>query len=581
MATAKPRPTMTIGTTGLRESAGMIDEEFLLRLRGQNGARLYKEMWFNSPIIGSALNVIETLITQTEWRVEPADVPLEQKAAAEAEAEDTEASLGDMSHTFEELLSEVLSMLVFGWAYFEMTYKIRRGATNDGKTRSKFDDGLWGWRKIEIRGQETLDRWVFDDDGGLSGMWQADYYSVAAARASQVLIPIEKALLFRTKTHKGNPEGLPLLRHAVIPYWYVKRIEKFEAIGIERELAGMPIFEVPPDLLIANPSTSDAALKTQLENFITSVRLDERYGGLIPSEVNADGTSSQFKFKLMSSGGARRVDTDPVIKRHESRMLMVFLAQFLLLGMDKVGTQALGSTFTDLFGTALGATMDKIASVFNRFAIRRRQAMNGKPQELDPKLVHGDVAGPDLEKLGKYLLALAGVGLDLSGDAVQRKLFEIGGLPLADEHMPDDEPESTPEAPQEEDESMETEAKPSDQPHARPRRNCATPTRSLRTTRPASPAPSRASPATCSRPRRSRASSAPYGPTAPRRRSRRCRPSRPRRRCGLRSKAPMSRLSRRPARRRPTGTGGRSGSRSSRSASRRSSAAACRSTGSV
>ena len=28
------RPTMTLGTTGLKESAGIIDEEFLLRLRG-------------------------------------------------------------------------------------------------------------------------------------------------------------------------------------------------------------------------------------------------------------------------------------------------------------------------------------------------------------------------------------------------------------------------------------------------------------------------------------------------------------------------------------------------------------------
>lgn len=459
MPNAKPRPNMILGTTGLKESAGMIDEEFLNRLRGLNGVRTYKEMALNSPIIGAALNVIEALIVQTDWRIEPAD----ESAEAKKEAEDTEASLEDMSHTFDELLSEILSMLVFGWAYFEIVYKVRRGETRDPKTRSKLDDGLWAWRKIEIRGQETLERWAFDEEGGLDGMWQQDVY---AQRSRLVFLPIEKALLFRTKIHKGNPEGQSMLRNAVVPYWYVKRIEQFEAIGIERELAGMPIFEVPPELLVANPSVEDAQLRTQLENMITSIRLDERYGGLVPSEINEDGTPSQFKLKLLSTGGRRRIETDPVIKRHEARMLMVFLAQFLLLGVDNVGTQAIGATFMDLFGTAFGATMDKITSVFNRFAIRRRQAMNGKSQELDPKLVHGDVSKPDLDKLGKYLLALAGVGLDLSADAVQHKLFEIGGLPLPDEHMPEGAPRSTPEKPKDEDESIDTSAKPGETPCA-------------------------------------------------------------------------------------------------------------------
>jgi hypothetical protein len=439
---------MTLGTTGLKQSAGVIDEEFLLRLRGQNGVRTYREMSDNSPIIGAALNVIETLISQTEWRVEPAD----ESPEAKAEAEDTEAALDDMSHTWEELLSEILSMLIYGWAYFEIVYKIRRGATKDPRTRSKLDDGKWGWRKIEIRGQEVLDRWQFDEDGGLDGMHGLDSY-----QNKQWFVPIIKALLFRTKAYKGSPEGKALLRPAVIPYWFVKRIPEFEAIGIERELAGMPLMEVPLEILASDANAADLAIRTQCEEFVTSVRRDERYGGLVPAEENPDGSKTGFKFKLMTTGGSRQIDTDKVVKRHESRMLMVFLAQFLILGQDKVGTQSLGTTFTEMFGKALGATMDKIASVFNRFAVRRRQELNGVPQELDPVLVHGEVSGPDLEKLGKYLTALTSAGLDLTDDAVQRKLLEIGGLPLPDEHLPGGmpEPESEGEEPADEGEPMD------------------------------------------------------------------------------------------------------------------------------
>jgi hypothetical protein len=357
------RPNMTLGTTGLKESAGMIDEEFLVKLRGQNGIKTYREMADNSPVIGAALNVIELLIASAEWRVEPADGSDEAKA----EAEDTENALEDMSHTWEEFITEVLSMLVYGWSYFEITYKIRRGQTRDPSTRSQYDDGKWGWRKIEIRGQDILDHWEFDDEGGLNGMHGLDTY-----KGTRWFVPIEKALLFRTKIYKGNPEGKSLLRNAYVDYWFAKRIPQFEAIGIERELAGMPVMEVPLEILAADANSEDAAIKTQCEEFVTSVRRDERYGGLVPAEKDADGKPTGFVFKLMSTGGTRQIDTDKVQKRHESRMLMVFLAQFLILGQDKVGTQALGTTFTELFGTALGATMDKIASVFNRFAIRRR-----------------------------------------------------------------------------------------------------------------------------------------------------------------------------------------------------------------
>jgi hypothetical protein len=429
---------MTLGTTGLKENSGYISEEFLVRLRGMNGVRTYNEMWNNSPIIGAALNVIETLVTQTPWRIDPAD----ESDEAKAEAEDTEGALTDMSHTWEEFISEVLSMLVFGWSYFEMVYKIRRGATRDPRTRSKFDDGKWGWRKIEIRGQEILDRWQFDDEGGLDGMHGMDSY-----KGTKWFVPIEKALLFRTKFYKGNPEGVSLLRPAVIPYWFVKRIPQFEAIGIERELAGMPVMEVPLEILAADANSADATIRTQCEDFVTSVRRDERYGGLVPAERDVDDKPTGYVFKLMTTGGSRQIDTDKVVKRHESRMLMVFLAQFLILGQDKVGTQSLGTTFVELFGKALSSTMDKIASVFNRYAIRRRQQLNGKPEELDPVLVHGEVAAPDLEKIGKFLTALTAAGIDLTDEATQRKLREIAKLPIVDEHLPEGMPKPEPPEP--------------------------------------------------------------------------------------------------------------------------------------
>ncbi len=423
------RPLSTLGTTGLKHHSGKIDEEFLIRLRGRNAQKLYNEMISNSPALAAALNAVKMLIRQVEWRIEPAN----ETPEAQAQAEDTEGALEDMSHTFGDFISETLSMVWAGFAPFEIVYKLRRGSDQDeGQFRSKFDDGKWGWRKVEIRAQDTVDRWVFDEDGGLSGMVQQAYSSPSTG---PVFIPIEKMLLFRMDSFKGNPEGRSMIRPAVIPYWFIKRIQEFEAIGVERNLAGMPIMEVPPEILVSNGNPQAMQTRKVLEQFVTQVRMDERWGGLVPSEVKPDGSPSGFKFKLMQSSGRRVVDTDVIIKRYRGEMLMLFMAQFLVMGTEKVGSFSLASNMTELFGVALGTIMDSIADVINRFMIPRRNRLNGVPPQLDPKIVHGDIEGPELDKLASYISSLSTSGLVGPNPALERKLMEIADLPQPPEEV--------------------------------------------------------------------------------------------------------------------------------------------------
>ncbi len=76
----------------------------------------------------------------------------------------------------------MLSFLDYGWSYFEIIYKLRKGKTDDPTTRSQFDDGKVGWRKFGLRAQDTLESWVFDEaDGGLRGMNQLDQTTGRAA----------------------------------------------------------------------------------------------------------------------------------------------------------------------------------------------------------------------------------------------------------------------------------------------------------------------------------------------------------------------------------------------------------------
>ena len=93
---------------------------------------------------------------------------------------------------------------------------------------------------MPIRAQETLFRWVFDGTGGIKAMVQ-----MAPPGYTQRVIPIEKSLLFRTGHPQGQPRGLAILRNAYRPWFFKKRLEEFEAIGVERDLAGMPVARCP------------------------------------------------------------------------------------------------------------------------------------------------------------------------------------------------------------------------------------------------------------------------------------------------------------------------------------------------
>src|SRR5690606_26845233 len=100
-----------------------------------------------------------------------------------------------------------------------------------------------GWARIPSRSQHTLYGWQFADNGDIKGFIQQ-----APPKYETITIPLSKGLLFRTKIARDNPEGRSLLRNAYRPWYFKKRIEEIEGIGIERDLAGLPVLQAPEGL---------------------------------------------------------------------------------------------------------------------------------------------------------------------------------------------------------------------------------------------------------------------------------------------------------------------------------------------
>ena len=427
------RPTSTdfmeIGSSGLVQYAGQVEEDFLRQLQGRRGSAIYREMAENHPVIGGILQSVDMLFRSVDWTVEPSD---SDNQAAIDQAEFVSDCLNDMSVTWQDTVSNILSMLVYGFSYHEIVYKRRSGYSNDG-TSSKFNDGKIGWRKLPARAQDTVYRWKFDSTGGIEGAIQNNPIS----GDGEVFIPIEKALLFRTTTRLNNPKGKSILRSAYTSWYYQKRITTIEAIGIERDLAGLPVAYVPPQLLSDNATSQETAALTEIKRIVRNIRRDEQEGLVFPLAYDPETKQKAYDIQLLTSGGRRQFDTNAIINRYDQRIAMSVLADFILLGHEKIGTQSLSVSKIELFMDTIEAWLSSIGDVFNQFAIPRLMRLNGVSEELFPKLNWSAPRDPDLGMLGDYVSKLTATGAMMTDDNLSDYLRDLAGLPAEESEAVD------------------------------------------------------------------------------------------------------------------------------------------------
>lgn len=405
--------TVELGSSGLRQFGGRIAEEFLPQLAGWRGAATYREMRENDPVINAVFHAIEMFIREAEWWAGGAEGPDAQEADEFAES----ARL-DMSETWEDTISEILSMLQYGWCFAEIVYKRRGGENPDDKTRdSKHDDGRVGWRKLPAIPQESLSRWEIAEDGSLRGMWQR-----TTSGAGEVLIPIEKALLFRTWVRKRSPEGRSVLRGAYRPWFFGKRMEEIEAIGVERDLAGYPTIKPPAEgpMAVNLWAPENAAMLASAEAMVRGIRRDELEGAVIPPG---------WELELLSSGGRRQMDVGAILERLDRRKAMVVLADAILVGHERVGSYSLMDVKQSMLATGLEGWLDMIAAVFNTYAYPRLFRLNSFRLERLPELQHTEVREVDLEKLADYVERMVSAGVIRVGPEIEEYARAAAKLP--------------------------------------------------------------------------------------------------------------------------------------------------------
>jgi hypothetical protein len=415
------------GNSGLKIYGGFVVEEYDPNLRGMRGARMYREMSDSNATVGAIMFTIFQAISRVGWHIQPAD----QTPTSMLAAEFYESLMDDMDHTWEDFIQEALSMFIFGYSPHEIVLKVRNGHQGDMRFTSKYDDGMVGIRKLPVRSQETILRWIMDaDNNDIMGVVQMPW--TGGIR----MIPRSKLLLFRTRSYRNNPEGRSLLRNAYRPYYFSKRIEEIEGIGVERDLAGFPVMKVPAEVIAAARLGSDpnaGATLRAYQNLVRDVKRNAQEGAVIPSDTNDQG-KPLYELTLLTSGGTRQFDTNIVIQRYTTQIATTVLADFLLLGHSAQGAQALGTSKVDVFYSAVEGLVQQMCSTVNRELVPLLGRLNGIPEENWPAFYTDKPEQVDLGRLGAYINALAASGMVLFPDKdLESYLRTVAGLPEASE----------------------------------------------------------------------------------------------------------------------------------------------------
>ncbi len=412
-----------LGASGLARYSGVVQEEFLTELRGPRWFRTIRQMAENDATLNGLSYAIEMLARQAEWDFSAAD---ESQEAQEVKEFFESVLFDDLDVTWPDLLSELLGFLKWGFSLQEIVLKVRGGDVVNPLYRSRFNDGRIGIRKLLPLAQESLDRWEFSETGEAIAFIQRPEPDFI-----ERTIPLEKCLHLRASVRKGNPEGRSIYRGAYTSWYFKTNISRIEGIGIERDLAGLPVGKLPSEYFSAAATSDQLAIFEEYKKIITNVRMDEQMGVLIPSDRDANG-NALFELALMSTGGSRAFDTDKIITRYDQRMTLVVLADFILLGQTaKSGSYGMNESKSHLFTVAMNSFLDTIAAEINRKLVPKLGKVNGIPEALWPKLEHDGVDQVDLGTLGDYVSKLSGAAVIFTQEQ-GAYLKKMAGIPVTD-----------------------------------------------------------------------------------------------------------------------------------------------------
>lgn len=419
-----------IGNIGLKTANGIVLEESRKALQFPESNRTYRMMGYDSTI-AAALSLYQLMMARSAWRVKPPKGATEEQ---KERAKFIEQCMHDMDHSWMDFVQEAASMVQYGFSVHEKVYRKRERAKG-----SRYSDGLIGWKKLPIRSQDSITKFIFDEkareilgvEQTLTNTSEPNQFS---RPNTQIIIPKSKILLFRTGKGRGNPYGTSSLKGVYQAWKYRCTIEEFEAIGVQRDLAGVPVMKIPPQYMAADATAEQKNILEYYKNMVRNLQQNQQAGLVLPQAYDPETKQPLFAFELLSQDGGKSYDTNKIIDRYDRKILTTLLSDILIMGQTSTGSYALGSIKSNLMSLAIEARLREIADVLNQDLIPQTFKLNGWTDEELPQIIFDPIEDDTLEDFSKFVQRTASTGMltrDL--DTVNRVRNMLGLEDLTEE----------------------------------------------------------------------------------------------------------------------------------------------------
>jgi hypothetical protein len=420
-----------VAFTGLRTVWGRVIDDPQRAFQWPNFYRTVREM-MNDAVIASAFNTYRMLLSRVQWSVEPPENATEED---KARAKFVQSCMDDMEESWSNFLSDTITYLQYGFAVEEKVYRRRLY-----KNGSKYNDGLVGLRKLSPRGQDTIVRWTFSEDGrellgaeqSIANLENGAMFMDQANEHGLIPIKREKFLLFRADPTKGDPTGNSVLKSCYKAWKQMDMLRDQELLGIAKESNGLPLIKLPPEFMAADAPDDMKLVYQTCQTLLDTIQAGTNKGIIFPRRLDEKG-NDLFEIGLMEKKGVNGVNIDNVIKRYHTEVYSA-LGIDILKEVDQLGSFSLADSNTNLVSLAMSHRLNEIADVLNSDLVPQLFALNGWSQERLPKFKYGDISEMSADELGKLAQRTGSIGLvPKSIDVVNRILRAMGVAELPED----------------------------------------------------------------------------------------------------------------------------------------------------
>ena len=419
-----------LGSLGMRVFNGVPQEELKRELNWPHSIETFRLMSYHSSI-NAPLTLFENIISKAAWTYKP---PIDATEEEKEQAKYINQMMKDMEQPWSEFIRDVLSSNIFGFSVHEKVYRKRYKSNG-----SLYDDGLVGWKKLPIRVQESISKFIFSEDGNeIIGVQQNlssinDIYNRFSRRSNLVNMPRSKFMLFRTGKHRGDPFGKSPLRDAYLAWRFLSALEELEAMGVAKDLNGIPVLTLPPQVLASDASAENQAQRQYFENAMRNLQVGEQMAVILPAVFDEQG-KPMYSLQLLSSDGKKNFDLNKIKDYYKNLIFTSLFSDVLQMGQSATGSFALGAIKNSLSGAYAERLIANIAEVIQNELIRQTYEWNNWSTERMGTFDYDGIEPADLETFSKAVQRMGATGyLPKTLDVINTVLINLGIDPLPED----------------------------------------------------------------------------------------------------------------------------------------------------